>query len=61
VRRRVAARPVARGANDAGAEIVHPDPVDEDPGGQRIVAAGDGLGQLEAAAAVAEWLSLVAR
>ena len=40
-------------ADEALAEMVHPDAVDHDAGGERVVLAGDGLGEFEAAAALA--------
>ena len=44
---------VARRADEAAAEVVLPDAIDDDAGRQRVVRAGDGLGQLEPAAALA--------
>ena len=43
---------VARRVDDAGAEVAFPDAVDDDAHGDR--AGGDGLGELEAAAAFRE-------
>ena len=43
---------IARSRDQRTAEMVHPDPVDESTGRQRVLAAGDGPRQLQPAAAV---------
>ena len=48
---------IGRG-NDAGAEVVQPEPVDEDAGGERVGPVGDGHGKLAAPAAFVEGLPL---
>src|SRR5262249_47039412 len=45
---------VAWRADQAAAEALRPDAIDENPRGQWIVAAGDGVGEVAAAAAVLE-------
>ena len=45
---------IARCRDQGRAEVVHPDPVDQGAGRQRVVGAGDGPRQLEPAAAVDE-------
>ena len=45
---------VAGGLDQSAAEVVGPDPVDDDPRGERIVGGDDGLGQLQPAGAVGE-------
>src|SRR5205085_11337077 len=56
VRRRLAElAEVARGADEALAEVVLPDAVDHHARRQRVVGAGDGLRQLQPAAALREW------
>ena len=58
---RVAAQAEVAGcSHQALAEVVHPDAVDHDARGQRVVLAGDGPGQFQPAAALAERLPLVA-
>ncbi len=47
---------VAGGVHQAGAEMVQPEAIDEHAGGERIVLARNGAGQLEAAAAFLEGL-----
>src|SRR5262249_56177307 len=49
---------VAGSVDESRAEVVQPDTVDEHAGGERIVAAGDGLGEFEAAAAFLERLAV---
>ena len=59
MRRRFASHPeVARRRDQGCAAVVHPDAIDEGAGRQWVVAAGDGVGQFEPAAAVAERLSV---
>ena len=43
---------IVRGGDKALAEMMHPDAVDQDAGGEGVVGVDDGLGQLEAAAAM---------
>ena len=45
---------VAGGLDQAGAEVVLPDAVDHDAGGERVIGRGDGSGQFEAAVALLE-------
>ena len=47
---------VARGLDERLAEEVHPDTVDHHAGGQRVGRASDGVGEVEAAAALGEFL-----
>ena len=47
---------VVDGADNAFAEVPEPDAIDDIASGEGIVRAGDGLGHLEAAAAVLERL-----
>ena len=49
---------VVRRADEALAEVVHPEAVDRHAGGQRVVAAGDRLGQLQPAAPLGEGLAV---
>ena len=58
-RRRLVAEVVGR-ADEAVAEMVLPDAIDHDAGGQRIGRARDGVGELEPAAAVAEARAILA-
>ena len=51
---------VAGGGHQSGAEVLVPDPIDQHPGGQRVVRAGDGLGEFEPAAPLGEGLGLAA-
>ena len=51
---------VAGGRDQRLAEVVHPDAVDDDPAGQRVVGGGDGPGQVEPSAAVGEGRRMVA-
>ena len=51
---------VAGGGDEAGAEVVHPDAVDEDAGGERVVGVDEGLGEFEAAGAVGKGLLVAA-
>src|SRR3954468_16937716 len=46
---------VAGGADQASAEVALPDPVNQDPGGQRIVRACERAGELESAPPHPEW------
>src|SRR4051794_34922184 len=45
---------VVDGSDEAFAEMMHPEAVDGDAGRERVVLAGDGLSELETAAAVGE-------
>ena len=49
---------IARSGYQRAVEMVHPDAVDHHARGQRIILAGDGLGQLQAAAALFKGLPL---
>ena len=61
VRGRLAAEAeVAGRADEAGAEVVQPDAVDQHAGRQRVLRVGDGAGQPQAAAAVAEGAAILA-
>ena len=58
VRRRLAApAEIAGRADEAVAEMMQPDAVDHHAGGERVVLAGDGAGQLQPAAAFFERLA----
>src|SRR3954462_10190119 len=46
---------VAGGGDEASAEVTLPDAVDQDPGGEGIVGAGDRASQLESATPLAKW------
>ncbi len=50
---------VAGGGDEAAAEVVVPDAVDHDPGGEGVGGVDDGAGQFEAAAALVERLAVV--
>src|SRR5262249_45173462 len=51
---------IARREDDWLAEVVGPDPVDEDARGERVVGRNDRLRQLETTASVGKWLTLAA-
>ena len=62
MRRRFAARAeIARRAHEARAEMMQPDAIDHDAGGEWIVFAGDGIGQVQSSAAMGERLPFFAR
>ena len=52
---------IARRADQRSIEVVHPDAVRDNAGGQRVVRRHNGLGKFQPAGAVREWPAVVAR